>query len=127
MYQHFVGSSLFVLANLLPNPPSFTQVHAGWRLDPDDVVIVLPATWRYRAPLGIPYGRHYEDPAFDYPGRIRDHGVGLAWQHYWWRGLFTTAHATPFLHVYQDEDGDVIQRGFQLWLSGRVGWNVRFA
>ena len=29
--QFYVGSSLFMLFNLLPNPPSFFQLNLGWR------------------------------------------------------------------------------------------------
>jgi hypothetical protein len=56
--RHFVGSSLFMLANLLPlsNPPAFYQLNYGYRLTPKDVVSIEAITWTYKAPLGIPYG-----------------------------------------------------------------------
>jgi hypothetical protein len=127
MYPYFVSSSLFMLFNLFLEEPSFYQLNGGWRIDPDNALIVEAITWRYSEPLGIPYGKYWAAGEHPYPGRIRDYGVGLAYQHFWWRGMFTTLHVTPFLHEYQDQDGDVLQRGLLLWMQGRAGWHLRFA
>ncbi|MEN0066499.1 MAG: hypothetical protein AAGA48_30460 [Myxococcota bacterium] len=120
--KHFVSTSLFMIANLLPNPPSFVQANFGTRLTKRDVLIVEAITWTYDAPLGIPWGPEKGAPTNAFPGFARDVGVGLAYQRFWWEGLFTTIHATPFLQTYHDEDGKRLATGFQLFLTARLGW-----
>ena len=121
----FLSSSAFMLMNvLLPEPPRFYQLNLGHHLTDRDVLLVEAITWTYDAPLGIPWGPDMGDPAYDFPGHVRDVGVGLAYQRFWWRGLYTTAHATPFLQTYHDEDGERIQTGFQLFVVGRLGYRV---
>ena len=122
----FVSSSAFMLFNLLPfeNPPGFAQLNLGLGLTPSDVLIVEAITWKYHAPLGIPLHRT-GDPKQNFPGHARDYGVGLAWQHFWWRGVYTTVHATPFVQNYVDEQGELIQTGFQLFTTARVGGRIR--
>lgn len=122
----FLSTSAFMAFNLLPDPPSFYQLNAGWRITEQDALIVEAITWRYDGPLGIPYGPSFEDEQHDYPGHIRDFGVGLAYQRFWWKGLYSTVHATPFVHRYVDEAGDLLQTGFMLFVVGRVGWHFRF-
>jgi len=122
----FVSTSLFMVANLFPNPPHFGQVNLGVRLTERDNVIVQAITWRYDAPLGVPWGPEYDAPRNRFPGFARDVGIGLAYQRMWWKGLFTTVHATPFLQTYHDVDGDRIQTGFQLFCTARLGWQFEF-
>lgn len=123
----FLQTSLFMLGNLLPEPPSFYQLNVGVYLTERDALIVEAITWTYPAPLGIQYWDGYGDPALNYPGHVRDWGLGVAWQHIWWKGLYTTAHITPFVHSHHDAHGDRLQTGFMLWLSGRVGYHIDFA
>jgi hypothetical protein len=40
-----------------------------------------------------------------------------------WKGLYSTVHATPFLQQYLAEDKKLIQTGFQLFLTGRIGYH----
>lgn len=116
-----------MLANLLPDPPGFFQLNYGFRPTDNDTIIVEAITWTYDAPLGIPlFSGEYGDPANDFPGDVRAMGVGLAYQRYFWRGLFATVNATPMFQIYRDENGDRIQSGFQLFLSGRVGYHFSF-
>ena len=123
--RHFIGSSMFVFANLLPDPPSFYQLNYGYRLTPQDVFIIEAITWTYHAPLGIPYGSSYESPDESYPGSIRSYGVGVAYQRYLWKNFYSTLHATPFLQEYLNSDHEKIQEGFQLFLTFRFGYHVK--
>ncbi len=50
----------------------------------------------------------------------------MAYQRFVWNGLYSAAHALPLLQRYQDEDGRKIQNGFQLFMTGRVGYQVTF-
>ncbi|MBA3890817.1 MAG: hypothetical protein H0X64_09805, partial [Gemmatimonadaceae bacterium] len=45
--RHFIGSSLFTLANIVPldDPPAFYQLNYGYHLTPKDVVSVEAITW----------------------------------------------------------------------------------
>lgn len=125
--QHFIGSSLFVLFNSLPNPPSFYQLNYGYRLTPKDVLIIEAITWKYNAPLGIPYGPSFESPDEFYPGYVREYGIGMAYQRFLWKDFYSTFHATPFLQKYVNEEEEKIQNGFQLFLSLRFGYHIKLA
>jgi hypothetical protein len=123
--RHFVGTSLFMAFNPLFDPsPSFYQLNAGWRVTPRDSVSVEAITWKYQAPLGIPWGQDYGDDALDFPGSVRDVGVGAAYQRFWWKGLYSQVHLLPMAHTYQDEDGERIQTGFFLFTTLRAGYHI---
>lgn len=124
--RRFVGTSAFMLGNLFPDPPSFYQLNAGYWLDRKNVLSVEAITWDYGAPLGIPYGDDHGDPALNYPGRVRAWGLGLAYQHYWWRGWYTAAHALSFLQRYRGLGGEHLGQGYQLYLILRTGYHITF-
>lgn len=119
----FVSSSVFMLGNFLPEPPRFVQLNAGYRLNENNALIIEAITWTYPAPLGIPYGPDWGDPKYNFPGHARDIGVGLAFQHFWWKGAYTTGHVTPFRQTYFDQEGERIQAGFQLFCVLRAGYH----
>jgi hypothetical protein len=123
--RHFIGSSLFVLANFLPDPPSFYQLNYGYRLTPEDVISIEAITWTYHAPLGIPYGPSHDSPQASYPGSIRGVGLGLAYQRFLWKNLYTSGHATPLLQTYRNEKKERIRNGFQLFCTLRAGYHLK--
>ena len=106
--RHFIGSSLFVLGNFLPESPSFYQLNYGYQLTRKDVIIVEAITWTYPEPLGIPYGSSGES----YPGKIRAYGIGVGYQRFHWKKLYSTVQATPFLQYFLDSENEIIQKGF---------------
>lgn len=122
-FPWFVSTSAFMLGNLLPEPPRYVQLNVGYRFTDKDALILEAITWTYDAPLGIPFGPDWGDPQHDFPGHARDVGVGLAYQRFWWKGIYTTAHLTPFRQAYFDEAGERIQAGLQLWCVLRAGWH----
>lgn len=127
--RHFVGTSLFTLVNLIPNqeaPPRFFQLNYGYRITPKDVLIAEAITWQYFAPLGIPYGPSYGSSEENFPGLVRDYGIGLAYQRFLWKGLYATLHTTPFVQQYLNPEKEVIQTGFQLFCTGRLGYHLTF-
>lgn len=115
-----------MLANALPDPPSFYQLNIGGWLTKRDVLSVELITWRYTRPLGIPYGSAHGADEEAYPGAVRGTGAGLAYQRYVWRGAFAAIHATAMRQDYQDTQGRSIRRGFQLFTAARVGYNLEF-
>lgn len=123
--KYFIGSTAFMLANLLPNPPLFYQLNFGHRITKKDVVFIEFKTWTYRHPLGIPYGDSFESPTLEYPGYIREYGVGFVYQRFLWKGLYAAVHIAPFLQKYVDKNGKKIQNGFQLFNTYRVGYHVK--
>jgi hypothetical protein len=69
--KRFVGSTLFVLANLDTadnNAPEYAQLNLGYRITPKNVVSVEVKTWKYAWCLGIPYGKSFEATEEKYPG-----------------------------------------------------------
>lgn len=129
-FRHSVGTSLFVLANLFldgDESPKFYQLNYKYMVTPKDGLSLEALTWKYHAPLGIPYGDAWEDPSNDYPGAVQAYGLGLAYQRFLWRGLYTAAHASGMRQIYLAENGHQIQTGFQLFMTFRLGYHVSFA
>ncbi len=120
----FVGTSAFVLANAVPDaePSVFAQLNLGLRVSPTDTLSLELITWQYYQPLGIQYWQSGDS----FPGKIRDFGLGLAYQRFLWRGAYVAFHAIPFVQQYIDEEGKVIQTGFQLFTTLRFGYHFSF-
>lgn len=124
--RHFLGSSSFMLANaLLDDPPDFYQLNYGYWLTSRDVISVEAITWKYDAPLGIAYGSSMGSADERYPGYVREYGLGVAYQRFLWRALYSGVHAAPMRQHYMDESGSTIQKGFQLFLTLRAGYHVK--
>lgn len=125
-HRYYLGTSAFILGNFLEESPSFFQLNGGYWLTKKDVIGFEAITWKYSAPLGIPWNDDYGDEAFDYPGTVRSWGLGVAYQRYWWKGLYTSAHVIPFMQIYRDTVDREIQRGLQLYLILRAGYHLEF-
>ncbi len=125
--KYFIGSTLFVLANLIPddNSPNFAQLNFGYRLTPNDALSLELKTWTYAWSLGIPYGKSKEAPEEKFPGDIKEYGFALAYQHYWWKGLYTGIHVMNAWQTFRDEDGRKIDKGFQIFNTYRVGYHIK--
>lgn len=122
--RHLIGSSFFVLANFSSDSPSFYQLDYGYRLTQKDTLIIEARTWKYHAPLGIPYGPSYESSDESYPGSVKAYGVGLAYQRFLWKNFYSTVHATPFFQRFFNSENKEIQEGFQLFLQFRLGYHI---
>lgn len=117
----FIGSSMFLLGNLLTDePPMYGQLNFGYELTDKDVLIAEAITWAYYKPLGIPYGSSGDS----YPGKIRAFGIGIGYQRFIWKKLYATVQATPFTQYFYDADDNKIAEGFQLWLQLRMGYRI---
>jgi len=124
----FIGSSGFILVNLLPNqenPPGFFQLNCGYWLTDRDVFAFEAITWKYNAPLGIPYGPYFENPNESYPGYIRDFGIGVVYQRFLWKGLYAAAHVLPLVQTYVETTNQNRQNGFMLFLTIRTGYHIK--
>lgn len=122
----FVGSTMFMLGNFFPqNRPDFYQLNLGYRITGRDAVSIEVKTWKYAWSLGIPYGDSFEAPEEEFPGFIREFGFAVAYQHFWWKGLYTGIHVMPSWQRFVDEKGDKIDNGFHVFNSYRVGYHIK--
>jgi hypothetical protein len=119
--RHFVGSSLFSLLNLAPDPADFYQLDYGYFLTTKDAIIIEAITWKYSEPLGT-----YPNSKELYPGKVRAYGAGLGYQRFLWKNLFMTVEPTFFLQQFYDTDSKKIQKGFQLYLQLILGYRFEF-
>jgi len=116
---HSIGSSLFTLANALPDPDYFYQLSFGYQFTPKDNIIIEALTWTYDEPLG-----EYGSADVFYPGDVKAYGIGVGYQRFHWKKLFTTLQATSFLQQFRDTEGEKIQNGYQLYLQLIAGYRI---
>ena len=121
----FVGSTLFLLGNLSSqNRPDFVQLNLGYRITGKDVVSLELITWKYAWSLGVPW-KSYEAKELEFPGYIREFGLALAYQRFWWKGLFTSIHVMNAWQSFVGHDGKKIDSGFQIFNTYRVGYHFK--
>lgn len=124
----FVGSTLFLLGNLdQVNPPGFAQLNVGYRITGKDVLSLELITWKHAWPLGINpfYNDAYGKPEEKYPGYIREYGIGLAYQRYFWKGLYAAVHVMPMWQTFKNENGDKVGTGFIIFNTYRIGYHIK--
>ena len=122
----FIGSTLFLLGNLIPqNRPDFAQLNLGYRITGRDVVSLELKTWKYAWSLGIPYGVSFEAPEHKFPGYIREYGFALAYQRFWWKGLYTSVHVMNAWQSFVGDDENKIDKGFQIFNTYRTGYHFK--
>jgi hypothetical protein len=126
--RYFVGTSAFVLVNLagLEEPPQFYQFNFGYQLSPKDTLSVEFITWRYYAPLGAPIFGDAAAAVVRYPGSVRSIGAALAYQRFVWKGLYAGVHTAFFRQNFLGPDESLIQNGFQLFVTYRLGYHLSF-
>lgn len=126
--KYFVGSTLFLLGNLAPvNPPGFAQLNVGYRITGKDAISLELITWKHAWPLGINpfYNKEYGTPEEKFPGYIREYGIGLAYQRYFWKGLYGAVHVMPMWQTYKNESGNKVGTGFIIFNTYRIGYHVK--
>jgi len=119
--KHSIGASLFMLYNFTSESGDYVLLTYGYQLSKKNRVFAEFNTWKYAEPMGT-----YGDSKELYPGFARTYGIGLGYQRFHWKGLFTTAAATPFITQYYDEDDKKTQKGFQLYLQLIAGYRFEF-
>lgn len=119
-WRHSIGSSLFLFGNI-GDSVNFIQLNYGYQLTQKDIIIAEAITWTYYEPLGT-YGKSDEF----YPGKVKAYGLGLGYQRFLWKKLYSTFEPTFFLQQFYDTDDKHIQNGFQLYLQFIVGYRFEF-
>lgn len=123
----FVGSTFLLLGNFdKVNNPEFIQLNIGYRITPKDAVSFEFKRSIYSWPLGIPWGPSFDAPGENYPGHARILAPTLAYQHFWWKGVYTSAHALNAFKKYMDEDNKKIGNGYTLYMTYRLGYQIKF-
>ena len=124
--KYFVGSTLFMLANLIPdnNKPEMVYLNLGYRITGKDVISLEFKTWKYAWPIGIPFGKSYEAEGEGFPGYIREYGVSLNYQRFLWRGLFAQVDVMPAFQTFVN-DGKKIDNGFQIFNTYSIGYHIK--
>ena len=126
-HKCFIGSTFAMLGNFIEkNNPSFAQLNLGYRLTHSDAISVELKTWKYAWSLGIPHGDKFEAPEEEFPGYIRERGFALAYQHFWWKGLYTGVHVMNAWQNFVNTDGKKIDNGFQIFNTYRLGFHFKF-
>lgn len=126
--KYFVGSTFLMLGNLIPNdpnPPEFIQLNVGYRITPKNVIFLELKRSRFAFPLGIPWGESFDAPGENYPGYVRQNVFGLAYNHFWWKGLYTAVHAMNAFQKYYDENNKRIANGYTLFMTYRLGYQIQ--
>jgi len=125
-YKHFLGTSLWSIANLFPDAADFYELDYGYRYTGKDAVILRAITWKYNAPLGIPiYSSSYNSADENYSGYVRAFGIGIGYQRTIWKGLFSSVYATPFLQHFYGSDSKKLTNGFQLFMQAYIGYRIQ--
>lgn len=127
--KYFIGSTFLMLGNFIPddpNPPKFIQLNVGYRITPKDVVFLEFKKSRFAWPLGIQWGRSFDAPGLNYPGYVSQHVIALAYNRFWWKGLYTAVHAMNAFQKYIGEDNKQIANGYTLFMTYRLGYQVTF-
>jgi hypothetical protein len=124
-YRFSVSTTYFTFINSLPNSVSMYEFHFGYKITSKDRIEIKLATWRLFEPMGIPIW----DPLLMkesefYPGKIRESGIGIAYQRFLWKGLFASIEILPLLKKYTDDNGKKIDNGFKLYTSYHIGYHI---
>ncbi|MCB0686812.1 MAG: hypothetical protein KDC53_09810 [Saprospiraceae bacterium] len=124
----FVGSTLFLLGNLATtNSPDFVQLNLGYRITGKDVITLEPKTWKYAWPNGIHpfFNKAYGKAEEEFPGYIREVGLSVAYQRFWWKGLYAELNVMPTRQTFVNIEGGKVDNGFQIFNTYRVGYHVK--
>lgn len=126
--RRFIGSTLFLLGNLAPtNPPDFVQLNLGYRITGRDVITLEPKTWKYAWPNGINpfFSKSYGKEEEKFPGYVREFGLAVSYQRFFWKGLYAELNVMPTLQKFVDNNGKKLDNGFQLFNTYRVGYHIK--
>jgi hypothetical protein len=126
----FIGSTLMMLGNFIPddpNPPEYVQLNVGYWITPKDVISFRFKRSIYNFPLGLPWGKLLEEPRGQYntPGHARILGPTLGYQHFWWKGAYTSVYAMNAFEKYFDLNKKKIGNGYTLYLDTYLGYHIK--
>jgi hypothetical protein len=129
--RYFIGSTLLMLGNLIPNDPNrpdFIQLNVGYRITPKNVVFLELKTSKFNWPLGMPWEEIVDEQRtqYNFSGYVRQYVIGLAYNRFWWKGFYTGVHAMNAFQTYRNEDKTKIANGYTLFMTYRLGYQFKF-
>lgn len=125
----YIGSSLYVLGNFIPNDknrPEYIQLNVGYRITPKDVISVEFKRSIYSWPIGIPFGPSFDAPGLNYPGHARILAPTVGYQRFWWKGAYTSIYTLNAFEKYMDENKKKIGNGYTLYVNFHLGYQFKF-
>lgn len=125
----YIGSSLYVLGNFIPNDknrPEYVQLNVGYRITPKDVISVEFKRSIYSWPIGIPFGPSFDAPGLNYPGHARILAPTVGYQRFWWKGAYTSIYTLNAFEKYMDENKKKIGNGYTLYVNFHLGYQFKF-
>jgi hypothetical protein len=125
----YIGSSLLMLGNLIPddpNAPEYVQLNLGYRINPKNVISLEFKRSVYSWPIGIPFGPSFDAPDLNYPGHARILAPTMGYQRFWWKGIYTSVYALNAFEKYIDENNRKIGNGYTLYLNFHLGYQFKF-
>lgn len=101
------------------------ELQLAYQLSQKDRIGIKLATWKLFAPMGIPiwHNQFLEKESF-YSGRLRETGIGGTYQRKLWKGLFVTLEVLPLFTSYLDDTGHKMAKGFKLYNSYHLGYQI---
>jgi hypothetical protein len=124
-YKFSVSTTYFTFINSLPKSVYMYEFHFGYKFTPKNRIEIKVATWSLFEPMGIPmWDSLLQKESELYPGRIRESGIGIAYQRFLWKGLFASVEILPLLKKYTDDNGKKLGNGFKLYTSYHIGYHV---
>jgi hypothetical protein len=127
VYKFSVSTTWLTFDNFGPKEINvyMYEFHLGYKITPKDKIEIKVAAWKLFEPMGIPLW----DPLLQkesewYPGRIRESGIGIAYQRFLWKGLFTSIEILPLKKTYLDENNIKKGDGFKLYTTYHLGYHV---
>lgn len=126
----FIGSTLLVLGNFIPNDPNrpdFIQLNVGYRFTPKNVFFLEFKTSKFNWPLGMPWEKLADEQRaqYNFPGYVRQYIIGFAYNRFWWKGFYTGVHAMNAFQTYRNEDKTKITNAFTLFITYRLGYQFK--
>lgn len=122
----YLESSIWSLMNFSSDGADFYQLIGGYHLTHQDILTLDLITWKYGAPLGIPWGPSFDDPAEDFPGYVRSFGLGLGYQRFYWKHAFVSISALSILQNYIQNEPNQTSQGYQLFIMIKAGYQFEF-
>lgn len=126
-YKFSLNTTWLSLVNFGPEATNTRhyEFHLKYQCSPKSKIGIKFATWKLFAPMGIPlWDPHLMKESEFYPGRLHEDGLGISYQRFLWKGLFTTVEILPQLKTYRDENKKKVGTGFKLYTSYHVGYHI---
>ncbi len=108
-------------------PPEFLHLNLGYRITDRDAITLEPKTWKYAWPNGIhPFlNKSYGKPQEEFPGYVREYGLSIAYQHFFWKGLYAELNVMPTKQYFVNTKGENFDQGFQVFNTYRIGYHIK--